>query len=114
MVAPIRELANKLFSTSAINLQPLQMAQFPSNMNMNININIIRGRFNFSSKVSSRESSTHLTTSFTLYHQTMEIQNKFLDKNVQEPINSSQLSYASNNEQAGKLVRLATDSGHQE
>ena len=89
MVAPIRELANKLFSTSAINLQPLQMAQFPSNMNIDINTNIIRGRFASSSKVSLRESSTHSTTSFTPYHQRMEIQNKFLDEDVQEPINSS-------------------------
>jgi len=107
----IRELANKLFSTSAINLQPLQMAQFLSNMD--IDTNIIRESFIFSSKVSSRESSTYSTISSTLYHQRMEIQNNFLDKDIQEPIDSSQLSYASDNKQAGKLVRLATDSSLQ-
>ena len=73
MVVPIRELADRLFSTSAINLQPLQMAQFLSNMDMDINTNIIRESFTFSSKVSSRESSTYSTISSTLYHQRMEI-----------------------------------------
>jgi len=55
MVVLIRELANKLSSTSAINLQPLQMAQFPSNMDMDIDTDIIRGRSTSSSKTSSRE-----------------------------------------------------------
>jgi len=114
MVASIRELANKLFFTSAINLQPLQMAQFPSNMNMYINTNIIRERFTSFSKVSLRKPSTYSTASFTPYYQRMKIQNNFLDEDVQEPIDSSQLSYASNNEQAGKSVRLATDSDTQE
>ena len=113
MVVPIRELADRLFSTSAINLHPLQMAQFLSNMDMDINTNIIRESFTFSSKVSSRESSTYSTVSFTLYHQRMEIQNNFLDEDIQEPIDSSQLSYASDNKQVGKLVRLATDSSPQ-
>ncbi len=36
-----------------------------------------------------------------------------MDKDIQEPIDSSQLSYASDNKQAGKLVRLATDSSLQ-
>ena len=97
IVASIRELVNKLFSTSAINLQPLQMAEFPSNMDMDINAEIIRERFTSSSKVSSRELSTHLTASFTPYHKRMEIQNKFLDKDTQEPIDSYQLSYLLNN-----------------
>ena len=97
IVASIRELVNKLFSTSAINLQPLQMAEFPSNMDMDINAEIIRERFTSSSKVSLRELSTHLTASFTPYYKRMEIQNKFLDKDTQEPIDSYQLSYLLNN-----------------
>ena len=90
------------------------MAQFPSNMNMYINTNIIRERFTSFSKVSLRKPSTYSTVSFTPYYQRMKIQNNFLDEDVQEPIDSSQLSYASNNEQAGKSVRLATDSDTQE
>ena len=109
MVAPTRELANKLFSTLVINLKPLQIAQFISNIDIDIDTNIIREKSTFSSKVSLRELSTHSTASSTPYHQTIEIQNNFLDKDVQKPINSSQLSYVSNNKQVGRLVRLATD-----
>ena len=90
------------------------MVQFPSNMNIYVNTNIIRGRFTSSSKVSSRKPSTYSTASFTPYYQRMKIQDNFLDEDVQEPIDSSQLSYVSNNEQASKLVRLATDSDIQE
>jgi len=43
MVVFIRELVNKFFSTSVFNLQPLQMAQLPFNMNINIGSDIIRG-----------------------------------------------------------------------
>jgi len=85
------------------------MAQFPFNTNMNVNTDIIREKSTSYSKVSSRESSTHLTASSTLYHQRMEIQNNFLDEDIQEPIDSSQLSYILNNEQASKLVRLTTN-----
>ena len=89
MVAPTRELANKLFSTLVINLKPLQIAQFISNIDIDIDTNIIREKSTFSSKVSLRELSTHSTASSTPYHQTIEIQNNFLDKDVQKPINSS-------------------------
>jgi len=89
------------------------MAQFPSNMDMDIDTNIIRERFTFSSKVSSKKLSTHLPTFSTSYHQRMEIQNNFFDEDIQEPIDSSQLSYALDNKQAGKLVRLATNSSSQ-
>ena len=114
MVVLIRELANKLSSTSAINLQPLQMAQFPSNMDMDIDTNIIRGRSTSSSKTSLRELFTHSTTSSTPYHERMEIQNNFLNKDIQELVNSSQLSYVSNNKQADKLVSKTTDNSPQE
>ena len=102
MVVPIRELVNKLFSISAINLQPLQMAQFPFNMDMAINSNIIKGRSTSFSKVNSRESLTHSITSSALYHEKMEAQNNYLDEDIQESINSSQLSYATNKEQNRK------------
>jgi len=58
------------------------MAKFLSNIDMDINTDIIRERFISSSKVSSRELSTHSTVSLTLYHQRMEIQNNFLDEDI--------------------------------
>jgi len=64
-------------------------------MDMDMDIDIIRGRSNSSSKVSSRELSTHSDTSTTPYHKRMEIQNNILDKDIQKPIKSPQLSYAS-------------------
>jgi len=82
MVVPITELVNKLFFTLAINLQPLQMAQFPSDIDIDINTDIIRGKSTFSRKVSSRELSTQFSASSTLYHQRMEIQNNFLDEDI--------------------------------
>ena len=90
------------------------MAQFPSNMDMDIDTNIIRGRSTSSSKTSLRELFTHSTTSSTPYHERMEIQNNFLNKDIQELVNSSQLSYVSNNKQADKLVSKTTDNSPQE
>ena len=78
-------------------------------MDMDIGNNIIRGMSTSSSRISLRESSTHLITSLSPYHKRMEIQNNPLNKDVQEPIDSSQLSYASNKEQIGNLVRRATN-----
>jgi len=78
-------------------------------MDMDIDSNIIRGMSASSSRISSRESSTHLIISLSPYNKRMEIQNNPLNKDVQEPIDSSQLSYASNKEQIGNLVRRATN-----
>jgi len=89
MIAPIRELANKSFHSSAFNLQPQQMTKIPSNMD------IIRGRPTSSNKVSLRELSTHSNASSVLYHERMEARNNILDEEMQEPINSSHLSCAS-------------------
>ena len=82
IVVFIRELVNKLFSTSAFNLQSQQMAQLPSNMDINVNIDIIREKSTFSSKFSSRELLTHSTALFVSYHEKMEAQNNFLDEKV--------------------------------
>ena len=114
MVAPIRELANTLFSTLFIALQPFPMAQLPSIMDMDVNTDIIRGRSASSNRISSRESSTHLNASSVPYHKRMGIQNNLLNEDVQEPVDSSQLSYASNNKQVGNSVRKATDNSPQE
>ena len=68
MVASIRELENIYLFTSAITSQPSTIAKTPSNidMDMNMDIDIIRVKFNFSSKVSSRELLTHSDASTML------------------------------------------------
>jgi len=114
MVAPIRELANTLFSTSFTTLQSNPMAQLPSNMDMDVNIDIIRGRSASSSQISFGESLTHSAALSTPYHKRMKIQNNLLNKDKQEPVESFELSYASGNEQKGKIVRQATDNSPQE
>ena len=73
MVAFIRELANTLFSTSAITLQHFQIAQLLSDMDININIDIIRGRSTFSSRISSRVSLTYSIISLFLYYERIEM-----------------------------------------
>jgi len=78
-------------------------------MNIGVDIDIIRGRSASSSRNSSRESSILLNASSSPYHEIMEMQNNFLDKNVQNPIDSSQLSYVSNVEKVGNSVSKATD-----
>ena len=44
----------------------------------------------------------------------MEIQNNLLDKNIQKPVESFELSYASDKEKKGKLVRYVTDNSSYE
>ena len=74
MVVSIRELVNKLFSTTTAALQALQMAQIPSIMDMNVDNDIVRGRFTSSSRNKSRESSILLNTSFMAYYMLQTIQ----------------------------------------
>jgi len=105
----IRELVNILFSTSSTALQPSPMAQLSFTIDIDVDNNIIRIRSAFSSKFSSRELSTYSTTSFIPYHKRMEIQNNLLNKNIQESVDSFQISYVSSNGQVSNLVRETTD-----
>ena len=59
----------------------------------------IRGRPTLSSNVSSRSSSISSSTSSRPYHEHMEMKNDLLDVNIQEPIDSSQLSYQKNSDE---------------
>ena len=110
MVAPIRELVNIHFSTSALNLKPLHMAKLPSKMEMDIDSDSIRRRSTSSSKVSSRSASVTSNALSTPYHKRMEINNDLPDKDFRDPANSSQLSYKDGNEE-GNSVRKAADNG---
>jgi len=49
---------------------------------MDIDIDIIKGRSASSSRISSRESLTHLDMSTSLYYERMEMQNNLLDKDI--------------------------------
>jgi len=108
MVVPIREVVNIHFSNSASAITHFSMAQLPSNMDMDINCNIIRGRSASSSKANSRNSLVSSSTSSIPYHQCMEINNDLPDIEIQDPIDSSQLSYKGNSE-VGNSVSKMTD-----
>ena len=111
IVVPIRELVNILFSTLTTTVQSLQMACLPSTRNMDVDTDIIRRRYTSSSKVSSRESLIDSKASSMAYHKRIEIMNNLLNNDIWEPINSSQLLYALNKEEAGKgkMVSKVTD-----
>ena len=68
MVVSIRELVNKLFSTTAAALQALKMAQIPSITDMDVDNDIVRGMFTSSSRNESRELSILLNISFMAYY----------------------------------------------
>jgi len=108
MVVPIREVANKHFSNSAIFTTHFSMAQLPSNMEMDVDCNSIRGRSTLSSKAGSRDSSISSSTSSVLYYQYMEMNNDLPEVESQEPIDSSQLSYEGNAE-TRHSVSMVTD-----
>ena len=74
------------------------------------NFNNIRGRLHSSSKASSRSTSISSSISSQSYHEKIVINNNLSNKNLREPINSSQLSYKDNSEERG-LVSKATDYG---
>ena len=115
IVVPIRELVNILFSTLTTTVQSLQMACLPSTRNMDVDTDIIRRRYTSSSKVSSRESLIDSKASSMAYHKRIEIMNNLLNNDIWEPINSSQLLYALNKEEAGKgkMVSKVTDNSLQ-
>ena len=70
------------------------MSHTLSNMNIDVDYDIIRERSALSSKARSRNSLVFSSTSSTLYHEHIELNNKLLENKSQEPIDSSQLSYA--------------------
>jgi len=65
------------------------MTHLPSDIDMND----IRGKFPFFSKSNSRNMSISLRCSFIPYYEHIKINNNLPDVNLQEPVNSSQLSY---------------------
>jgi len=71
IVAPIKELANTLFSKV---LSTNSMAQIPSNINIDIDFDMSRRRSVSSSNKSLRESSMHSAASSIPYYKIMEIQ----------------------------------------
>jgi len=108
MVAPIRELANTLFSSTAIYLLSTSIAQSSSNMDMDVDIDVLRGRSASFSINSSRESSMHSNASSVPYHKRMEIQSNNLLWSEQVKNERLSLSYTMLAKK-DSLVKLATD-----
>lgn len=74
MVAPIRELANTSFSSTAKALSSDNQVQSSPSMDMDIDMTIPRGRSSSHSSNSSRESSVLSKASSVPYYEGMEIQ----------------------------------------
>ena len=110
MVTSIRELVNIQTFTSALNSKPSQIARTLANVTIDINSDSIRERSNSSNKTSSRNTLVTSNASSVLYHERMEINNKFWDEKVENPANSFQLSYK-DNDRAGNSVRKVTNLG---
>jgi len=108
MVVPIRELVNIHFSTSALSLKPLLMANLLSEMDMDINCKITRGRSTSSSKASLRNSLVISSVSSILYHKRMEINNNLPDEDLIDLIDSFQLLYKDDVRESN-LVRKAVN-----
>jgi len=73
-------------------------------------IDSFRGRNNSASNASSRSSLVLSKASSIPYFERMEIKNNLPDKDIVEPIDSSQLLYNDNNDE-GNSVSRATDLG---
>ena len=109
MIVFIRELVNKHLYTQAFNFIFLQMTRILANKVMDINnCNDIRKRTTSSSKVSLRSASVTFNALSILYHERIEINNNFPNKEFRNSINSSQLLYKDNNKE-GNSVSEATD-----
>ena len=103
MVAPIRDIGNKSFSTSATMNSDSRMT-FPPNMGMDVddfgsrnvnNYDDVRGRTMTSNKTSSRTVSMSSSEALVDYATKLECLNNVLDdEETREPIDNSQLSYA--------------------
>ena len=107
MVALIREVVNIQISNSSASFQHFSITYLSSDMNMDD----IRERSLLSSKLGSRDISIFSTMSLKAYYESIEINNSLLDDNIQESIDSSQLSYKEylNNK---ILVNKATNSSN--
>ena len=86
------------------------MAKIPADVMIDIDDDNIRGRSFLPSKVSSRSTLVTSNASSIPYYEKMEINNDLLDKEVRDPVDSSQLLYKDDNEE-GNPVRKAANNG---
>jgi len=105
MVAPVRNIGNKfsLSSANTILSYYMTLSIMPSSANTGIdllfrnisdNYNEVRSRIAFPNFQSSRASFIFLSKSLVAYHVRMENNNDLEDNVYMEPINNSQLLYA--------------------
>ena len=74
------------------------------NFNKNVdNFDNVRRRSPSPSRVTSRSTSIISKTSSIPYHKRMEIQNDFLEEELREPIDSSQLSYDDQHQESHRV-----------
>ena len=76
-------------------------------MDIDVNCNNIKKRSALSSKANSRSSLISSSTSSMPYHEYMDMNNNILDDNIQEPIDSSQLSYKNNIKKDESVSKIA-------
>jgi len=83
------------------------MTHTPASVAMDIDgFNSFRRRNNSPSNVSLRSSSVLSKASSVPYFKRIEIKNDLPDKDIVEPINSSQLSYNNNNSEGNSVSRV--------
>jgi len=100
------------FLSSAFTTTSTQMNSLPSTLKMDIdsidNYNNVRRRAYFPSNISTRSISVVSQASSLPYHERMVINNNLSNKEIIEPIDSSQLSYNSDS-QGRNCDSMATD-----
>ena len=84
------------------------MARIPADVAMDIDNDFIRGKTNSLSNTSSRSISVTSNAFSILYHEKMETNNDLPDKEIRNPIDSSQLLYK-DKDKADNSVRKVTN-----
>ena len=120
MVAPIREIGNKLFLSSAITTSTTNMTLLTVNTstymemdfenairNTSNNYDEVRDRTSTSNKHSSRDSLVSLTVSSVAYSKWMEMNNNIDGDVIMDAANSPQLSYTTLKEQNNHVSKAA-------
>ena len=103
MVVPVRELANKHFSSTYINSKDSNMTKLLSRIDIDVN-DTNRERFTSLSTMTSRSVSIVSNISSCMYHLKMEHNNNLPDDIAVDLIDSSQLLYSGDVEVEGNLI----------
>jgi len=109
MIVSKRNLGNIYFSTSALTSTITYMAHLPATEIINIdNYDNIRRRKSSPSKASSRSTLISLSVSSQPYYKRIVLNNDLPNKEIVEPVNSSQLFYKDKSKERNTISK-ATD-----